>query len=127
MKFIMMICLTFFSLFGTVKNSYPTVDITKKMKVIDIRTPNEWKTTGIVHGSYPITFFDEQGRYDISSFMAKLSKVVKKGESVGIICNSGNRSIPVSDFLDKQGYTVTNLQGGIIYLLNQGIKFKPYP
>lgn len=32
--------------------------VDSKIKIIDIRTPSEWKTTGIVKGSFPIMFFD---------------------------------------------------------------------
>jgi rhodanese-related sulfurtransferase len=33
----------------------------KNIKIIDIRTPAEWRETGIVKGSYTIIFFDEKG------------------------------------------------------------------
>ena len=32
--------------------------------VIDIRTPEEWRDTGMIEGSHLLTFFDAQGRYD---------------------------------------------------------------
>lgn len=119
-KLITLIILIYTSALADVSHSYATKDVVKKLKIIDIRTPAEWRETGIIAGSYPIMFFDDQGQYNIADFMAKLSKVAKKGEAIGVICRSGNRSIPVSDFLDKQGYKVTNLQGGIIYFIQQG-------
>ncbi len=63
-----------------------------KIKIIDIRTPSEWKTTGLVKGSVPIMFFNEQGNYDMNAFLNELNKKVKKGERFALICNSGNRS-----------------------------------
>lgn len=101
--------------------------IDSKIKIIDIRTPSEWKTTGLVKGSYPIMFFDEQGNYNVESFLGKLNKVVKKGEKFALICNSGNRTQIVGNFLGKQqGYNVIDLQGGIQYAIGKKIPLEPY-
>ena len=32
--------------------------------IIDIRTPEEWGTTGVIEGSHLLTFFDARGSYD---------------------------------------------------------------
>ncbi|AFV96685.1 MULTISPECIES: rhodanese-like domain-containing protein [unclassified Sulfuricurvum] len=101
--------------------------VDSKIKIIDIRTPNEWKTTGIVKGSYPIMFFDEQGNYNVEMFLDKLNKVVKKEEKFALICNSGNRTQTVGTFLGKQlGYNVIDLQGGIQYAIGKKITLEPY-
>ncbi|OHD86251.1 rhodanese-like domain-containing protein [Sulfuricurvum sp. RIFCSPLOWO2_12_FULL_43_24] len=101
--------------------------VNSKIKIIDIRTPNEWKTTGIVKGSYPIMFFDEQGNYNVEMFLDKLNKVVKKEEKFALICNSGNRTQTVGTFLGKQlGYNVIDLQGGIQYAIGKKITLEPY-
>jgi len=101
--------------------------IDSKIKIIDIRTPSEWKTTGLVKGSYPIMFFDEQGNYNVESFLGKLNKVVKKGEKFALICNSGNRTQIVGNFLGKQqGYNVIDLQGGIQYAIGKKMPLEPY-
>jgi len=101
--------------------------VNSKIKIIDIRTPNEWKTTGIVKGSYPIMFFDEQGNYNVEMFLDKLNKVVKKEEKFALICNSGNRTQTVGTFLGKQlGYNVIDLQGGIQYAIAKKITLEPY-
>ncbi|MDD2949709.1 MAG: rhodanese-like domain-containing protein, partial [Sulfuricurvum sp.] len=65
--------------------------IDSKIKIIDIRTPEEWKTTGLVKGSIPIMFFNEKGDYDINGFLAELNTKVKKNERFAVICNSGSR------------------------------------
>lgn len=101
--------------------------VDSKIKIIDIRTPAEWKTTGLVKGSTPIMFFDEQGNYNVDDFLGKLNKVVKKGEKFALICNSGNRTQTVGTFLGKQmGYNVIDLQGGIQYAIGKKIPLEPY-
>ncbi|MDP2849708.1 MAG: rhodanese-like domain-containing protein [Sulfuricurvum sp.] len=101
--------------------------IDSKIKIIDIRTPSEWKTTGLIKGSIPIMFFDEQGNYNVEAFLGKLNKVVKKGEKFALICNSGNRTQIVGNFLGKQqGYNVIDLQGGIQYAIGKKMPIEPY-
>ena len=43
------------SLFAELKQEWATEGfLTKNIKIIDIRTPEEWRETGIVNGSYTI-------------------------------------------------------------------------
>ena len=49
----------------------------KNVQIIDIRTPAEWKETGVINGSHKIMFFDERGGYNIDKWMAEFSKYVK--------------------------------------------------
>lgn len=98
-----------------------------KIKIIDIRTPSEWKTTGLIKGSIPITFFDEQGNYNAELFLGKLNKVVKKNEKFALICNSGNRTQVVGNFLGKElDYRVIDLQGGIQYAIAKKLPLESY-
>lgn len=98
-----------------------------KIKIIDIRTPNEWKTTGVVKGSIPIMFFDERGNYDLNVFVGELNKKVKKGERFALICNSGSRSQMLGTHLgQKMGYNVLDLQGGIQSAIAKKIPLEPY-
>lgn len=98
-----------------------------KTKIIDIRTPGEWKTTGLVRGSIPIMFFDERGGYDINAFLSELNKHVKKNERFALICNSGNRTQTVGNYLGKElGYHVIDLSGGIQYAIRTNIPLEPY-
>jgi len=98
-----------------------------KIKIIDIRTPSEWKMTGLVKGSTPIMFFDEQGNYDMNAFLDELNKKVKKEERFALICNSGNRSKTLGTYLgQKMGYSVIDLSGGIQYAIAKKIPLEPY-
>lgn len=91
--------------------------------VIDIRTRPEWYETGIVPGSVPITFFQANGAYDIDGFMNALVRAVPdKGHPVVIICRTGNRSVPVADFLTRMGYrNVYNQKHGIVEWIGRGL------
>ncbi len=83
--------------------------------IIDIRLQSEWEETGIVAGSNLLTFFDEKGRYDAPAWLDKVKPLAKQNEPVIVICRTGNRTKPVSQFLSQQaGYaTVYNVKYGI--------------
>lgn len=101
--------------------------IDSKIKIIDIRTPGEWKTTGLVKGALPIMFFDEKGNYDMNTFLAELNKKVKKNERFAIMCNSGSRSKVLGTYLGNQlGYNVIDLEGGIQYAITKKLPLEPY-
>lgn len=114
-------------LFSGVKTVNVTPDIVQNgIKIIDIRTAEEWKETGIVKDSIPITFFDERGQYDAQKFMDTLNSYIDKNEEFALICRTGNRTTAVSDFLGKRGYNVINLKGGVKSLTSQGYDLVKY-
>jgi rhodanese-related sulfurtransferase len=99
----------------------------KGIKIIDIRTPAEWKETGIVTDSYTIMFFDENGDFNLEIFLRQLNMAVKKDEQFALICRVGSRTGMVSEFLsEKLGYKVINLKGGIMKMIHEGYKTVPY-
>lgn len=99
----------------------------KNIKIIDIRTPEEWKQTGIIKDSYTIMFFDEKGNFSVKDFLTALDKVVKKDEQFALVCRVGSRTGMVSEFLsEKLGYNVINLKGGIMKMIHDGYKTVPY-
>ena len=99
----------------------------KGIKIIDIRTPAEWKETGIVKDSYTIMFFDERGDFNLESFLRQLNMAVKKDEQFALICRVGSRTGMVTEFLsEKLGYKVINLKGGIMKMIHEGYKTVPY-
>jgi rhodanese-related sulfurtransferase len=90
----------------------------KGAPIIDIRTPEEWKETGIIKDSHKIMFFSEDGKYDIPKFLDALSKAVKdKNQSFILVCRTASRTKMVGNFLSKEvGYkNVKELTGGITY------------
>ena len=83
--------------------------------VIDIRTAEEWRETGIIEGSHLLTFFDAQGRYDARAWLSELAAIAGRDDAFALICDSGGRSGVVSQALDGQlGYRyVFDVPGGI--------------
>jgi len=127
-RVILLLLITITSIFAELKHEWATASFANKgIKIIDIRTPPEWRETGVVKGSYEIMFFDEKGGYDIQGFLKKLAKVVKKNEQFAIICRVGSRSGMVAEFLSENlGYKVINLKGGIMKMIRDGYKTVPY-
>ena len=95
--------------------------------VIDIRLQQEWEETGIVAGSKLLTFFDAQGKYDAAGWLGKVKSVSKPNEPIVVICRTGNRTKPVSQFLSQQaGYaTVYNVKNGIKGWISAGGPVSP--
>ncbi len=116
------------ALMAELQNVWVTTDFLKKdIKIIDIRTPGEWKETGIVDGAYTIMFFDEKGKFNIPEFLKELDKIVKKDEQFALICRTGSRTAEISKFLSSElGYKVINLGGGMMKLKQEGHKPIPY-
>ncbi len=96
--------------------------IQENISVIDVRTPLEWRTTGIVPGSVPLMFFDRTGNYDVDSWLEELSKIAGKGDRVALICHVGNRSLVISNYLSSRaGYQkVYNVTNGISAWIRSG-------
>lgn len=92
--------------------------IKKGVVVIDIRRADEFKRFGIIKGSHKLTFFDEQGKYDINAWMKEFTKIVTSKEQPFIlVCAHANRTKGVGELLGIQlGYKyVQELDGGINY------------
>lgn len=122
------LCLMTVSLMAELRQVWATPEFAENnIKIIDIRTPAEWRETGIVKGSYTIMFFDEKGNFNVASFLKQLDMVVKKDEPFALICRVGSRTAMVSEFLSERlGYKVTNLKGGIMKMIHEGYKTVPY-
>lgn len=119
-KNIFLLLLFSLSLFAGVKDlDIEKFDMAKNegIPVIDIRTPSEWRETGVIKGSHTIMFFDRSGRYDLKSFLERLSKLgINKEKPFILVCRSASRTKMLGDFLsDKMGYKkVYELKGGIL-------------
>ena len=114
-------------LFADLRNVEADEAVVKSgITVVDIRTKPEWADTGVVKGAVLLTFFDEQGRYDVDAFLKELDKHVSKDKEFALICRTGSRTSAVSDLLSKQGYKVVNLRGGMKLLLQKGYVPTPY-
>lgn len=82
-------------------------DLTKMMQkgvaVIDIRTPPEWKKTGIIPGSHKLMFYDENGHSNPQQWLQEFNKIVNSNDQPFVlVCHSGGRSEMVGQFLDDK-------------------------
>lgn len=104
-------------LFASVKDEEASQAlIDSKIPIVDIRTPSEWKETGLLQGSIPIMLFDEKGKYDLNDFLQKLNSAVDTKKPFAIICRTGSRTKILASFLSqKMNYDVVNIKSGIVY------------
>ena len=95
-------------------------------KIIDIRRADEWEYFGVIDGSHKITFFDEEGGYDIDSFLKAFTEVVTDKEQPFIlVCAHARRTKAVGRLLalQLQYKNVYELDGGINWgWLDKGFK-----
>jgi len=107
---------------------YPNKEMleTTDMVIVDIRTEMEWKQTGIVPNAHCVTFFDMSGNYDAESFLAKMDELGGKEQEIGLICRTGSRTSQIAGFMSQNGYKVKNLAGGVMKLISDGYRLKPY-
>ena len=88
----------------------------KGTPMIDVRTPQEWFNTGIIPGSMLLTFFDEQGNYDIERWLNVLGDHIDYMQPFVLICDVGVRTEAISRVLSNQ------LKIPVVYNLKDGIQ-----
>ena len=91
--------------------------------LVDIRTPEEWRKTGLIPGSQPLMFFDANGKSDLAAWLQQLDKLSPgKSGNIVLICRSGHRSEQVGNLLAKTlGYKhVYHLKNGLKGWVEQG-------
>jgi rhodanese-related sulfurtransferase len=116
------------SLYAELKNEYLSQKILdSKIPIIDIRTPGEWRETGIIKDSIPIMFFNERGGYNLNAFLSALNEKVDTKKPFALICRTGSRTQVVSKYLSSElGYKVTNIRGGIMFPMMKNPPFEKY-
>ncbi len=98
-----------------------------KLPIVDVRTPAEWRETGLLKGAIPIMFFNEQGKYNINAFLKELNAKVDTSKPFAIICHTGSRTSMIAPWMSEElHYNVVNLQGGMEYA-TKGLKLKTVP
>jgi rhodanese-related sulfurtransferase len=84
-----------------------------KLKLIDIRRPEEWRQTGVAKGASRI---DMQHPGGARGFLDDVLKQVNgdRNAPIALICRTGNRTTVVENFLRQQGFTqVYNIREGM--------------
>jgi len=101
---------------------FKTIDVAEFEKlqkeglpVIDIRTADEWKTTGIIEGAHKITFFSIEGRPLLADWFFEVGHLVKDKKTPFIIyCAHASRTQALGEGLMSMGFeNVYELKGGI--------------
>ena len=116
------ILLTIALLTVTVFADFKTIDVAEFEKlqkeglpVIDIRTAQEWNTTGIIEGAHKITFFSEKGQPLLADWFFEMGHLLKeKKEPFIIYCAHASRTKALGEGLVSMGFeNVYELKGGI--------------
>jgi rhodanese-related sulfurtransferase len=77
---------------------------TGKLTLIDIRTPPEWKQTGVAKGATLINMVHPRGAQGfLDEVLAKVGG--DRTAPIALICRTGNRTTQVLKFLQAQGFT----------------------
>jgi len=76
--------------------------IQQNIAVVDVRTPGEWRRTGVIPQSHLLTFFDQRGNYDLDQWLSKFDDLAQPSDPVVILCDVGNRSKLIAQFLHSK-------------------------
>ncbi len=84
-----------------------------KITLIDIRTPPEWKETGVAKGAQLINMLHPQGAPGFTNALLEKLKG-DRNAPIALICRTGNRTTQVQRYLQSQGFTnVYNVKEGM--------------
>ena len=98
--------------------------IEKDINIIDVRTQNEWKSTGIIEGSILISLLDKKNKFIFEDWYEDFNKKISKNDSVIIVCALGVRSRYISHLINKKkpDLKIYNLKKGINNWIRSGNK-----
>jgi len=83
--------------------------------LVDIRTPDEWQQTGVIDGALLVTYADAE------SFLQTVSPHLQTGQSIALICRSGNRtSRAARQIAARTDLPVVDIAGGMLRVLGEG-------
>lgn len=83
-----------------------------KIRVIDIRTPQEWRQTGVVPGAGRVDFY--QGPEVLAKSVLKMVGG-DRNAPIALVCRTGSRTTQAQKILQAQGFTqVYNIKEGMI-------------
>ncbi|NMG45307.1 rhodanese-like domain-containing protein [Aromatoleum toluvorans] len=75
-----------------------------QLTLIDVRTPEEWRETGVAPGAGRVNFYHPGGPEGfVKDVLAKVGG--KRDTPIALICHSGNRSAQAQRLLAAQGFT----------------------
>ena len=100
--------------------------IEKEIKIIDDRTQREWKSIGIIKGSFLISLLNKNKKFIFEEWYEIFKNKFDKNKSIIFICASGVRSNYISHLVKKKkpDLIVYNLKKGINYWIRSGNKIQ---
>lgn len=94
-------------------DAYAKAQVTE-LTIIDIRTPPEWRQTGVAKGAHRLDMRHPAGN---KGFVDAVSRLVDGdlNAPIGLICRTGNRSGLMQRVLLDQGFTnIYNIREGMV-------------
>ncbi|MGB0631540.1 MAG: rhodanese-like domain-containing protein [Alphaproteobacteria bacterium] len=85
-----------------------------KTTIVDVRSPREWRQTGIAQGAAMVTIHNPNG---IKAFVRAMAKAVggDKTRPIALICAAGVRSARAARILAANGFTnIQNISEGML-------------
>lgn len=83
------------------------------LTMIDIRTPQEWRQTGVPAGAYRLNMVQPGGEQGFVNEVLRLTGG-DRSAPIGLVCRTGNRSSRVQQALIANGFTaVYNVREGM--------------
>ena len=100
--------------------------IEKEIKIIDVRTQSEWKSIGIIKGSYLISLLNKNKKFIFEEWYEMFKNQFDNNKSIIFICASGVRSNYISHLVKKKepDLIVFNLKKGINNWIRSGYKIE---
>ena len=94
----------------------------KKINIIDVRTQNEWKSTGIIKGSFLMSLLNKNKKFIFQDWYEMFNNKFNRNKSIIFICASGVRSNYISHLVKKKkpDLIVYNLKKGINSWIRSG-------
>ena len=100
--------------------------IEKEIKIIDVRTQNEWKSNGIIKGSFLRSLLNKNKKFIFEDWYKMFNNKFGRNKSIIFICASGIRSNYISHLVKNKDpdLTVYNLKKGINNWIRSGYKIE---
>ncbi len=100
--------------------------IEKKIKIIDVRTQNEWKSNGIIKGSFLRSLLNKNKKFIFEDWYKMFNNDFGRNKSIIFICASGVRSNYISNLVKNKSpdLIVYNLKKGINNWIRSGYKIE---
>lgn len=88
--------------------------------LVDIRTPKEWRDTGVIEGALLVTYSDAD------SFLTSIAPHLEEGQKIALVCRSGNRTSQAArQIAAKTDREIIDVAGGMIRIVREG--YAPVP